>query len=145
MWNNNSWHQLHFGTSLWLNCSIINVANTFNSVSKGVIFQEIYAIGEDIIQLIPFVCAFYTFEFPMFYRHHNRDGNVPVIPFVMGIYQNDHLRRVLFALTNLRALCSIINNFPSCLFPSTTYDIHIINPLPLYPLYMNIFKLNSIR
>jgi hypothetical protein len=37
------------------------------------------------MQLIPFVRAFYAFEFPLFYNHHNREGDVIVIPFAMGI------------------------------------------------------------
>ncbi len=75
--------------------------DAFNLVSKEVIFQELHAIGEDIIQLIPFVCAFYAFEFPMFYNHCNREGEVIVIPFTMGTHQCDPLGRALFALVHL--------------------------------------------
>ncbi len=64
----------------------------------------------------------------MFYNHDNRDGNVLIIPFILGTRQNDPLKKTLFALAHLQALCSIINNFPSCSFPSITNDTHIIGP-----------------
>jgi hypothetical protein len=38
------------------------------------------------MQLIPFVCAFYVFEYPLFYNHYNREGDVIVIPFAMGTH-----------------------------------------------------------
>jgi putative effector of murein hydrolase len=37
----------------------------------------------------------------------------------------------LFTLTHFRALQSIINQFPFCLFPSIVNDIHIIGPLSI--------------
>jgi hypothetical protein len=52
-------------------------------------FQKIHAACGDIIQLIPFVCAFYAFEFFFNYNHHNREGDVTIIPFTMGIHQGD--------------------------------------------------------
>jgi hypothetical protein len=62
----------------------LDVANTFNLVSKGVIFQELCTTCGDIIQLIPFVQAFYVFKFPLFYNHYNCEGDVIIIPFAMG-------------------------------------------------------------
>ncbi len=105
-----------------------NVANTFNLMSKWIIFQELCVIGINIIQLIPFVCEFYTFESPLFYNHHNRERDVIIIPSTMGIRQGDPLGGVLFALIHFRTLCFITNHFPSCLCPSITDDIHIISP-----------------
>jgi hypothetical protein len=46
----------------------------------------------------------------------------------MGTCQHDPLGGALFALVHLRALHFIINHFPSCLFPSIAYNIHIISP-----------------
>jgi hypothetical protein len=80
------------------------------------------------MQLIPFVRAFYAFEFPLFYNHRNHENDVIVIPFVMGTRKGDPLGRALFALTHFRALHSIASHFPSCLFPSIVNDIHIITP-----------------
>jgi hypothetical protein len=65
------------------------MANAFSLVSRGVIFQELCIIGGDIIQFIPFICAFYAFKFPLFYNHCNRQGDVTIIPFAMGIRQDD--------------------------------------------------------
>jgi hypothetical protein len=65
------------------------MATAFNLVSRRVIFQKLHATGGDIIQLIPFVCEFYAFVFPLFYSHHNREGDVTFIPFAMGTHQND--------------------------------------------------------
>jgi hypothetical protein len=62
------------------------MANAFNSVSKRVIFQKLYVTGGDIMQFIPFVCAFYVFESPLFYNHYNHEGDVIVIPFAMGTH-----------------------------------------------------------
>jgi hypothetical protein len=52
------------------------MANAFNSVSKGVIFQKLHVAGGNITQLILFVCAFYAFKSPLFYNHHNYEGDV---------------------------------------------------------------------
>jgi len=105
-----------------------DVANTFNSVSRIIIFQKLCVVGGDIIQLIPFIYAFYAFESPLFYSHYNCESEVMVIPSTMGIRQGDPLGGVLFALIHFRTLCFITNHFPSCLCPSITDDIHIISP-----------------
>jgi hypothetical protein len=65
------------------------MVDVFNLVSKGVIFQEIHVAGVDIIQLIPFVHAFYAFKSLLFYSHHNHESDVTIIPFAMGIPQGD--------------------------------------------------------
>jgi hypothetical protein len=67
----------------------LNVTTTFNLVSRRVIFQEFCARDGDIIQFIPFVRAFYAFEFPLFYSHRNPKGDVTIIPSTMGTHQND--------------------------------------------------------
>jgi hypothetical protein len=82
--------------------------------------------------------AFYAFEFPLFYNHRNHDGNVMIIPFAMGTHQNDHLGRALFALTHLRALCSMISHFPLVYFHTLQMTLTSLAPLPLYNLHMNI-------
>jgi hypothetical protein len=63
----------------------LHVANTFNSMLKGVIFQKLHVAGGNFIQFIPFVHVFYAFESPLFYNHHNCEGNIIVIPSIMGI------------------------------------------------------------
>jgi hypothetical protein len=103
--------------------------NAFNLVSNGVIFQELHALGGKIIQLIPFVCAFYEFESPLFYSHHNRDGDVIIIPSAMGTRQRALLRGALFSLIHFRAISFTTSHFFFCLFPSIADDIHTINPL----------------
>jgi hypothetical protein len=104
------------------------MANTFNLVPKGVIFQEVCATGGDIIQLIPFVHASYAFESPLFYSHHNHEGDVTIIPSAMGTHESDPLGGATITLTHFRALRSITSYFPSCLFPSIVNDTHIIGP-----------------
>jgi hypothetical protein len=107
------------------------MANVFNLMSRMVIFQELHVTGGDIIQLLPFVHAFYAFEFPLFYSHHNCDGNVMVIPFAIKTYQCDPLGGALFTLIRFKALCSTTIHFPFYLFPSTTNNTHIIGPLSI--------------
>jgi len=107
-------------------------------VSRGIIFQELFATSGDIIQLILYVHVFYAFESLMFYSHYNREGNVTIIPSTMGTHQGDSLGGPLFVLTRLKTLHSITNHFLSCLFPSITYDIHITGPPQLYHLHMSI-------
>jgi hypothetical protein len=75
------------------------------------------------MQLIPFICAFYAFESPLFYNHYNCGDNVIIIPFAMGTHQNDPLGKTLFALTHFRALHFTANHFPSYLFPSIINNI----------------------
>jgi hypothetical protein len=60
------------------------MANTLNLVSRGVIFQEFYATSGDIIKFIPFVRAFYAFEFPLFYNHYNCENDITIIPSPWG-------------------------------------------------------------
>jgi len=60
-------------------------------MSRGLIFQELYATCGDIIQFIPFIYAFYAFKFPLFYSHHNHEGDVTIIPSAMGTRQGDLL------------------------------------------------------
>ncbi len=67
-----------------------------------------------------FVCAFYACEFPLFYNHHNCEGNVVIIPSTMKIYQGDPLEGALFALAHFKDLHSTISYFNSYLFPSIT-------------------------
>ncbi len=97
-------------------------------MSRGVIFQELCALGGDIMQFIFFVRAFYEFESPLFYNHYNCEGNVIVIPFAMGTCQCDPLEGALCALTHFKDLHSTISHFPSCLFPSIANDNRIIGP-----------------
>jgi hypothetical protein len=65
------------------------MANTFNLVSKMVTFQKLHATSGDIMQLIPFICAFYAFKFPLYYSHCNHQGDVTIILFAMGTHQGD--------------------------------------------------------
>ncbi len=98
---------------------------------KGVIFQELHAIGGDIIQFIPFVCALYAFESYLFYSYHNRENDVTINPFAMGTCQGDPLGRALFILTHFTVLPYITNHFLSYLFPSITNNTHIISPFSI--------------
>jgi len=114
----------------------LNMANAFNFVSRGVIFQELHVKGGNIIQLIPFVHAFYAFEFPLFYSHCNHEGNVTIIPFAMGTREGDPLKNALFTFAHFEALHSIVSRSPSCLFLFVANDIHIISPLLNYIIYI---------
>jgi uncharacterized membrane protein len=67
----------------------LDVTNVFNSMLKRVVFQELRAIGGDILQPIPFVRALYAFEFPLIYNHDNREGDITIIPSTMGTHQSD--------------------------------------------------------
>jgi hypothetical protein len=98
-------------------------------VSRKVIFEELHAIGGDIIQLIPFVHAFNAFKSFLFYNHHIHESDVIIIPSAMGIRQGDlGGGGALFALAHFKVLCYTTNHFPSCLFPSIIDDTHIISP-----------------
>jgi hypothetical protein len=80
------------------------MANAFNSMSKGVIFQKLHATNGNIMQLIPFVHAFYAFESPLFYSHHNHESDVMIIMSTMQTCQGDPLGGALFALIHYMAL-----------------------------------------
>jgi hypothetical protein len=97
-------------------------------MSRRVIFQELCATRGDITQLVPWIRAFYACESPMFYSHHNHEGNVTIIPCIMEAHQSDPLGGALFALAHFKALHSIANHFFSCLLPSIVDNIHIIGP-----------------
>ncbi len=85
----------------------------------------------NIMQLIPFVHAFYAFEYPLFYNIHNRESDVTVFLFTMETRQGDPLGRALFALTHFKTLCSIASHLFTCLFLSIINDTHIIGPLSI--------------
>jgi hypothetical protein len=110
------------------------MANVFNSMSRRVIFSKSSCISENIIQLVPFVPAFYAFEYLLFYsNHYNREGNMMIILFAMGIHQADPLGRVLFTLVHFRALHFIINCFHYRLVPSIVDDTNIIGAPLIVP------------
>jgi hypothetical protein len=48
----------------WVILQIMDVANTINYISRRVMFQKLHVAKCDIIQFIPFVHAFYAFNFP---------------------------------------------------------------------------------
>jgi hypothetical protein len=81
----------------------------------------------------------------LFYSNHNCDDNVKVIPSAMGTRQGDLLGRVLFALTYLIALRSIVNHFPLVYFHPLQMTFTLAAPLPFYLLHMSIFRLNFMR
>jgi hypothetical protein len=118
---------MHPKPSLQLGCFPTKYGKRFQFDVKRVIFQELHVANGDIMQRIPFVRAFYAFEFPLFYNHHNCEGDVIVIPSVLGTHQNDLLGKALFALAHFKAFCFITNHFPSYLFPSIADDAHIID------------------
>jgi hypothetical protein len=68
---------------------------------------------------IPFVCAFYAFKSPLFYSHHDHEGDIMVIPFAIGTRQSDPFGGALFALIHFTAL-----HFYNYLFPSLPISIH---------------------
>jgi hypothetical protein len=70
-------------------------------MSRKVAFQELCAIGGDIMQFISFVCAF---ESPLFCNHRNCVGDVIVILSTIGSHQGDPLGGALFALAHFKAL-----------------------------------------
>jgi hypothetical protein len=92
-----------------LGCSSTEHNKAFNLVLRGVIFQELRATSRDIIQLIHFVYALYVFKFP--YNHHNRYGDVIIIPSTMRTRQGDlGGGGALFALSYFRASHYITSN-----------------------------------
>jgi hypothetical protein len=117
---------MHLGPSPRLSCFSTRRGKHLQFNVKMGHIQKLCATYRDIVQFIPFVCAFYAFEFPLFYSHHNHEGDVTIIPFVMGICQGDPLRGALFTLAHFRALHFIVSHFPSCLFPSIVNDTHTI-------------------
>jgi hypothetical protein len=121
---------VHPRPSPQLGCSLVGCGKHLQfNVKKGH-FSIILCNMWDIIQFIPFACVFYVINFPFLYNHCNRDGDVIIIPITMGIHQNNPLG-ALFTLAHFRFLRSTTNHFPSCLFPSIVYDIHIISPLSI--------------
>ncbi len=106
-------HGIRCTLDLYLNWVVFqsNMANTFNMVSKEVIFQKLCLVAGDIMQLIPFLRAFYAFEFPLFCDHFNHEGYVIVIPFTMGTHLGDPLGGTLFAVAHFKAMHSTTSHF----------------------------------
>ncbi len=71
--------ELHFNLFVFQ----LDIINNVNPMSRGVIFQKVHTTRGNM-QLIPFVCAFYAIESPLFHSHLNRENNVIIIPSAMG-------------------------------------------------------------
>jgi hypothetical protein len=67
----------------------------------------------------------------LFYNHHNRDGDVTIIPSAMGTHEGDPFGGALFVLTHRKALLFTTSHFLFCLFPSIAINIHIIGPFSI--------------
>ncbi len=106
----------------------LDMANVFNLVLRRIIFQNLHAACGDIIQFIPCFHAFYAFESPLFYSHHNHENEVTIIPSAMGTHQGGILGGALFVIVRFRALHSTTSHFPFCLFSFITNDTYIIGP-----------------
>jgi hypothetical protein len=74
---------MHLGTSPDLLATCYECLQ-FN-VKTGHI-SNFHAIMGTSYNLILFVYTFYAFEYPLFYSHHNRDGDIMVIPSTMGTH-----------------------------------------------------------
>ncbi len=81
-------HGIKCTLNLYLDSVVLqlSLANTFNLMSRGVIFQELLIIGGNIMQFIPFVHAFHAFESPLFYSYCNHESNLTIILFAMGTH-----------------------------------------------------------
>ncbi len=123
-----------------LGCSPTKHGKRLQFISRGVIFQKLHVASGDITQFIPFVCAFYAFESPLFDSHRNHESDVIVILFAMGTCQGDPLGGALFAIAHFKALCSTTSHFPSCLVLSIENDTHIVTPLSIDHFHMNISR-----
>jgi hypothetical protein len=78
----------------------------------------------------------------LFYNNGNCDDNVMVIQSAMGTRQGDPLGGVLFVLTYLKALCSLVNHFPLVYFHPLQMTFTLLAPLLFYLLHMSTFRLN---
>jgi hypothetical protein len=145
MWSNNPWHHVHLGLSPWLGCSPFKHGECFQFGVKRGHFSRTLCNKWGQHTTCPLCSYILCIWIPLFYNHCNCDGDVIVIPSAMGTHQGDPLRKALFALTHFKALCFTTNHFPSYLFPSIMDDTHIISFISLYPLHMNIFRLNFMR
>jgi len=80
VWNYSAWHSMCFKPSFKLSYPPTQHGKHFNSMSKGIMFQKLCVVNGDIIQFIPSIHIFHTFEFLIFYSHWNYKDNVTMIP-----------------------------------------------------------------
>jgi hypothetical protein len=80
---------VHLGPSPHLGCFSTECGKHLQFNVKRDHISKLCAAGGDVIQFIPFVRAFYAFKFPLFHNHRNREGDVKIITFAMGIHQGD--------------------------------------------------------
>jgi hypothetical protein len=103
------------------------MANAFNLVSEGIIFQELHVVGGTSYNLFPLFVHFMHLTI-LYFIITIIVKVMLIIPSTMGNHLDDPLGRALFILTHFRALDVIINCFPAYLFASNAYGIHIITP-----------------
>jgi len=128
IWNNNLWHHVHLRPSPQLSCSPTKYGRCFQFMSTRAIFQELCATSGDIIQLIPFVHAFYAFVFPLFCNHYNCEDNVIIDhPIYHGYPSKWSHGKGIITLTHFKALRFTTSHFSFYLFSSIANDIHIIS------------------
>jgi hypothetical protein len=89
--------------------------------------------------LFPFVHSFYAQQLPLFFSHHSLERKLFVILLFMGMCQGDMFVRPLFALAHFLALQASTIAFLSYLFPSLTYDTHILDPASFVPFVFDHF------
>ncbi len=134
---------MHLGPSPWLGCFSTRCGERFQFDVKKSHISKTSCSKWGHHAIIPLVHAFYAFESPTFYNHHNHEGEVTVIPSPMGTHQGDPLGRAQFILVHFKALNFTTSQFPSCLFSFIIDDTHIIGPLQLYHLHMSTSRSSS--
>jgi hypothetical protein len=70
---------MHFEFSTQLGYFLINHSKCLQFGVKRGHIQKLFVANANIIQFMTFVCAFYAFEFSLFYNHCNHDGDVHLI------------------------------------------------------------------
>ncbi len=107
--------------------SKLEVANAFNLVSEGIIFQEFHVTSGTPYNVFPLFIHSMHLTIPYFIVTIIVKV-MSIIPSTMGIHLNVPLGMALFILTHFRALDFIINCFPTYLCASSAYVVHIIVP-----------------
>ncbi len=79
----------------------VDVCNTFNSMLRLTIFQELWTSLGFLNYFFPFVQWFYTCPSPLYYSQVSRHGDFIVISLELSIQQGDPLGGALFILAHL--------------------------------------------
>jgi tRNA U38,U39,U40 pseudouridine synthase TruA len=86
----------------------VDVENTFNNISRTIIFRELCDVGGHLANIVPFTRLFYGVHSFLYFQHGQHVEGVTNIESFSSIRQSDPLGDPLFASAHYRTFLETI-------------------------------------